>query len=280
MDVDNNIYTFNISNEFRVKGLSIAMKKNFKYKEEINNEIQKMKIDGRIQKIVNKYKVKSEREEKMSCIKNIIKSISLGVPITIIYTFISFAIGSILSIVIIALNNSNSVILSNFARFFISAIRGTPLILHLTAFYFLIPMLIHKNISIFTSCIIAFSINSSVYIAEIIRGGINAIPKGQFESIESINIPKYLAWKDIIIPQAIANSYPSLVNELIALTKESAIVSIIGGYDIMRYANIAIAEYYIYFIPLGIASIYYYVICYLIGKLGSAFEKKVFLSKL
>jgi polar amino acid transport system permease protein len=88
---------------------------------------------------------------------------------------------------------------------------------------------------------------------EIIRSGIRSLDKGQFEACKSLNLTKYLAIKDIYIPQIVHNIFPALINEFIALIKESSLISVIGGYEIMKNTNIVIAQYYDYFTPLLVA---------------------------
>jgi polar amino acid transport system permease protein len=81
-------------------------------------------------------------------------------------------------------------------------------------------------------------------------------------------------WKDIILPQAIANVLPALVNEVIALLKETALIATIGGMDLMRNSQIIAAEQFEYFIPLCVAGAYYYVLVLLIESVGKKIEKK------
>ncbi|MDR3285386.1 MAG: amino acid ABC transporter permease [Holosporales bacterium] len=140
----------------------------------------------------------------------------------------------------------------------ISVIRGTPLILQLSLIYFTAPYIIGLKLSVISAGIIAFGLNSSAYVAEIIRAGIESLPKGQFEAAKTLAIPNFYMWKDIILPQVFVNIFPALINEIIALLKETAIISIIGGMDIMRSSQVIAAERYEYFLPLCIAGLYYY----------------------
>lgn len=167
---------------------------------------------------------------------------------------------------------------NNIGRFFIDAIisvfRGTPLILQLSFFYFILPQLFMLKLSIVSTGIITFGLNSSAYIAEIIRAGIESIPKGQFEAAQTLEIPSFYIWKDIILPQVVKNVLPSLSNEVIALLKESALISTIGGMDVMKKVQIITSEQMSYFIPLCIAGVYYYTLVMLITMISSYFETK------
>lgn len=156
---------------------------------------------------------------------------------------------------------------------YISLLRGTPLILQLSLIYFTAPTIIGIKLDVLTAGIIAFGVNSSAYIAEILRAGIESIPKGQFEAAKTLQIPQYQMWKDIILPQVIRNIFPSLINEIIALLKETALIGTISGMDIMRSAQVLGAEQFTYFIPLCIAAGYYYMLVLLIEYMGKYIEK-------
>lgn len=159
-------------------------------------------------------------------------------------------------------------------KYFISILRGTPVILQLSLIYFAAPTVIGIKLSILTAGIITFGLNSSAYIAEILRSGIESIPKGQFEAAKTLQIPNYYLWKDIILPQVLKNTSPALVNEIIALLKETAIISTIGGMDIMRHSYSIAAEQFTYFAPLVIAGCYYYGFVLLIEYVGKKIEKR------
>ncbi len=162
-----------------------------------------------------------------------------------------------------------------FINRYISILRGTPLILQLAFIYFGLSGLAGIKLGVTTSGIIAFGLNSSAYIAEIFRAGIESIPKGQFEASQVLRISKTAMWKDIILPQVTRNILPAMTNEVIALLKETALITTIGGMDIMRSAQIMAAEQFTYFIPLCIAGAYYYALVLAIEHLGKAIEKKV-----
>ncbi len=158
---------------------------------------------------------------------------------------------------------------------FISVMRGTPLILQLSVVYFSLPALTGFQVSILVAGILTFGLNSSAYIAEIIRAGINSLPKGQFEAAASLHVPSLYMWKDIILPQVVKNVLPALINETIALLKETALISTIGGMDLMRKAESSAAEHFTYFLPLCIAGCYYYALVLLIEYAGNKYSSGV-----
>ncbi|MDR1012330.1 MAG: amino acid ABC transporter permease [Coxiellaceae bacterium] len=156
----------------------------------------------------------------------------------------------------------------------ISIIRGTPLILQLSFIYFSIPGFFGIRIGIVASGIIALGINSAAYMAEIIRAGIQSLPSGQFEAAKTLQIPNFYMWKDIILPQVIKIIFPAVINEIIALLKETALIATIGGMDFTRKAQILAAEQFTYFMPLCIAGVYYYICVTLIEFIGKKIERK------
>ena len=203
---------------------------------------------------------------------NSILFIASGVGITLLYTLISFSVGLCLGTVLSTVRSNkfaNSII-----RHFISLIRGTPLILQLSFFYFAIPNVLGIRINILTAGILTFSLNSTAYITEILRGGIQSLPKGQFEASQTLEIPNFLMWKDIIFPQVFRNVFPSLMNEFITLIKETALISVLGEMDIMRRAQTVAAQQFSYFGPLCIAGLSYYGVISFFEYLGHTYERR------
>jgi polar amino acid transport system permease protein len=111
-----------------------------------------------------------------------------------------------------------------------------------------VPTIIGIKLSVFVAGVLAFSLNSGAYIAEHIRAGIEAIDKGQIEAGKALGVPQYYIMKDIILPQAIRKMLPSLINELVNMLKESAIISFLGEADLMRRAQVVAAEKFDYFV--------------------------------
>lgn len=162
-----------------------------------------------------------------------------------------------------------------FANFYTSIFRGTPLVLQLMIIYYAMPQIIGFNIDPIPAAIIGFALNSAAYVSEIIRAGINAVDKGQQEAAKALGIPYGKMMKDIILPQAIKNILPSLMNEFITLNKESAIVTVIGALDIMRRAYVVGGDTFLYLESLLIAGVIYYVMTLVLTFLGQMIEKRM-----
>lgn len=158
---------------------------------------------------------------------------------------------------------------------FISIMRGTPVILQLSLIYFSAPGLLGIKFSVLSAGIITFGLNSAAYIAEILRAGIQSLPKGQFEAAQTLQIPIWNTWKDIILPQVLQNILPAMTNEIILVLKETALIATIGGIDIMRASQMLAAEQFTYFMPLCIAGIYYYLLVLLIEYVAQKLEQRV-----
>ncbi|MDR0968894.1 MAG: amino acid ABC transporter permease [Holosporaceae bacterium] len=198
--------------------------------------------------------------------------IGRGLAITLQLLAGGFLIGVTIGTALAALRYNK--ICSPIIKGFVSLVRGTPLLLQLSLIYFSVPTLFGVKLSVLAAGVIAFGINSSAYVSEILRSGIESLPKGQFEAARTLGIPKYYMWKDIILPQAIANVLPALVNELIDLLKETALIATIGGMDVMRRSQVIAAEQFEYFIPLCMAGVYYYVLVLFIESIIRRIEKK------
>ena len=117
--------------------------------------------------------------------------------------------------------------------------------------------------------------NSAAYITEIIRAGILSINKGQFEAARALSIPYFHRMKDIILPQAVRNILPALVNEIISLLKETAIISFFGEEDIMKRADAVATAQYDYFAPLLVAALCYYVLVMILSFIAKLIEHKM-----
>jgi polar amino acid transport system permease protein len=201
--------------------------------------------------------------------------IAEGVFVTLKYSVISVCLGFILGIILALAKTSNSCALRTGSNIYTSIFRGTPLLVQLSIFYFVVPQILNIHISVLTAGITAFSLNSAAYISEIIKAGIESIDKGQREAAKVLNIPERLMAKDIILPQAIRVILPSLINELVNMIKESSIISILGELDLMRRAQLVTAQTYDYITPMLMVGLCYYVIVSIFTKIALIVEKKM-----
>jgi His/Glu/Gln/Arg/opine family amino acid ABC transporter permease subunit len=198
-----------------------------------------------------------------------------GIGVTLAFTLVSaligFTWGTILAIFKISLIKP----LKWFADFYTSIFRGTPLILQLAIVYYATPQLIGYAIPAFQAGVITFVLNSAAYSSETIRGGILAVDKGQREAAMTLGVAYPLMMWDIVLPQAFKNILPALVNESIALLKDSSLVSTIGALDLMRRADVVRAEKFIYFEPYLFVGVIYYIMITGFTLLAQRFEMRM-----
>lgn len=201
--------------------------------------------------------------------------IASGSIVILKYSLLSVFFGFIIGVIISMLAFSNRSSFNKIAQFYVSIFRGTPLLIQLSLMYFGIPALLGIKISIFLAGVIGFSLNSGAYVSEIIKSGINSIDSGQFDAAISLGIPKNQMMVDIILPQVVKNITPSLVNELVNLVKETAVLSILGEEDIIRKANMISSKTYDVFTPMLMAGFVYYIIIFVLERLANFLKKKL-----
>lgn len=161
-----------------------------------------------------------------------------GLKITLSVFFITLIISIPLGIMIGFLRISKNKIISEIANLYILIMRGTPLLLQLVFVFFGLPLM-GIVFDRFDAVIVAFSLNYAAYFAEIFRGGIQSIDKGQYEGAFVLGFSKFDMYRRIIFPQVIKRVLPAMSNEVITLIKDTAIVYAIGLNDILRIAQIA-----------------------------------------
>lgn len=198
--------------------------------------------------------------------------IASGLSLTLKVTLAAICISTILGTVLAVLRYMQK--FSFLIDAFVSIIRGTPLLVQLSLVYFSVPQLLSVHLSILAASVITFGLNSSAYTAEILRAGLKSVPLGQFEAAKSLHIPPFFMWRDIILPQVISNVFPTLIHEVIALIKETAIISMIGGLEVTRRAQVVAAEEFTYFVPLCMAGLIYYLIILGLEVISRRVERK------
>ena len=171
---------------------------------------------------------------------------------------------------------SKNKILSGIISFFISILRGTPLMLQLLVVYFFPYYLFEWSIGNwrFPAIIVGFSINYAAYFAEIYRSGIEAVPKGQYEAAQILGYGKAQTFIKIILPQVIKIIVPSVTNEIITLVKDTSLAFSISYMEMFSIAK-QIAAKDTTFVPFVVAAIFYYVFNLLVAFIMRKCEKKL-----
>ncbi|HDA1265780.1 TPA: ABC transporter permease subunit [Staphylococcus aureus] len=198
-----------------------------------------------------------------------------GIKITILISLIGVALGSILGAFVALMKLSKIKIISWIASIYIEILRGTPMLVQVFIVFFGITAALGLDISALVCGTIALVINSSAYIAEIIRAGINAVDKGQMEAARSLGLNYRQTMKSVIMPQAIKNILPALGNEFVTLIKESSIVSTIGVGEIMFNAQVVHGISFDPFTPLIVAAALYFVLTFVLTRIMNMIEGRL-----
>ncbi|HCZ8889196.1 TPA: ABC transporter permease subunit [Staphylococcus aureus] len=198
-----------------------------------------------------------------------------GIKITILISLIGVTLGSILGAFVALMKLSKIKIISWIASIYIEILRGTPMLVQVFIVFFGITAALGLDISALVCGTIALVINSSAYIAEIIRAGINAVDKGQMEAARSLGLNYRQTMKSVIMPQAIKNILPSLGNEFVTLIKESSIVSTIGVGEIMFNAQVVQGISFDPFTPLLVAAALYFVLTFVLTRIMNMIEGRL-----
>ncbi|HAR4846271.1 TPA: ABC transporter permease subunit [Staphylococcus aureus] len=198
-----------------------------------------------------------------------------GIKITILISLIGVALGSILGAFVALMKLSKIKIISWIASIYIEILRGKPMLVQVFIVFFGITAALGLDISALVCGTIALVINSSAYIAEIIRAGINAVDKGQMEAARSLGLNYRQTMKSVIMPQAIKNILPALGNEFVTLIKESSIVSTIGVGEIMFNAQVVQGISFDPFTPLIVAAALYFVLTFVLTRIMNMIEGRL-----
>ncbi|HDA2805260.1 TPA: ABC transporter permease subunit [Staphylococcus aureus] len=198
-----------------------------------------------------------------------------GIKITILISLIGVALGSILGAFVALMKLSKIKIISWIASIYIEILRGTPMLVQVFIVFFGITAALGLDISALVCGTIALVINSSAYIAEIIRAGITAVDKGQMEAARSLGLNYRQTMKSVIMPQAIKNILPALGNEFVTLIKESSIVSTIGVGEIMFNAQVVQGISFDPFTPLLVAAALYFVLTFVLTRIMNMIEGRL-----
>jgi cystine transport system permease protein len=253
---------------------------------DLNKALDELKADGTLADISQKY-LKADasgapaaagKKQATSTWQLILDSLGplakAAITMTIPLTIISFVIGLVIALVVALARLSPNTVVSNVARFYISVIRGTPLLVQLFIVFFALPELGVK-IDPFPAAVIAFSLNVGGYAAEIIRSAILSIPKGQWEAAETIGMNYSTTLQRVVLPQAARVAVPPLSNTLISLVKDTSLASTILVTELLRQAQIIAAPTFEFFALYGTAAIYYWVICLVLSFGQSRLEHRL-----
>ena len=257
-----------------------------------NNGLANIKKNGQYQKILDKYLKKTSSASSSSdstvdettiwgLLQNNYKQLLSGLGITIALALLSFAIAMVIGIIFGMFSVSPVKALRVISEIFVDVIRGIPLMILAAFIFWGIPNFIesmtgHQSpINDFVAGTIALSLNAGAYIAEIVRGGIQAVPAGQMEASRSLGISYSKTMRKIILPQATKIMLPNFVNQFVIALKDTTIVSAIGLVELFQTGKIIIARNYQSFKMYAILAVFYLIIITLLTRLAKRLEKRI-----
>lgn len=194
--------------------------------------------------------------------ESLFKGLEMTLIISVLASILGLFIGVVVALVSISGDSKAMVIPKAICNIYITIIRGTPMALQLFIMFYVIFAI--RGFPEIITATIAFGVNSGAYVAENIRAGILSVDIGQTEAGRALGLSRGVTMMKIVIPQAIKNVIPTIGNELIALIKETSIVSMIGMFDLTQAAKIIGAgnQMASYVVPMTVAALFYLVIVY------------------
>ena len=205
-----------------------------------------------------------------------------GTRTTILISLITVFCGFLLGCVIALLRLSKNRILNGFAKLYITVLRGTPPLVQLYIVYYQLDFIPYPKVNIWgvaleraLPCVIALSLNSASYVAEVIRSGIQAVDIGQSEAARSIGMTNGQTMLHIVMPQAIKNILPAIGNEFMVMIKETSVIQYLGISDLMYNNGIVVTATYNPLPCYYISAVIYLILNIVVGKGVDTFERRL-----
>ena len=198
-----------------------------------------------------------------------------GIGYTLLLALITVGIGTIIGTLLALCKMCKIKAVSFVATAYIEIIRGTPLLLQLYLFYFLVPQMLPWEPSKFTCVATALVLNASAYVSEIIRAGIQAVDPGQMEAARSLGLNPTQAMRKVVLPQATRNILPALGNEFVTDIKETSLASTFFLGDLMTTYKTINGALYLTLEPLIVVGFIYFILTFSLSKLIAFSERRM-----
>lgn len=203
-----------------------------------------------------------------------------GLQNTLMIAVVGLAIGIIIGTIIAIIEvlpkyKRLAKIMNGICRFYVGMFRGTPIVVQLLVAYYVVLPLIGANLPALHVCILVFGFNSGAYVSEIMRGGILSVDPGQMEAGRALGLSYRVTMLKVVVPQAIKNILPTLGNELIALVKETSVVSFVGAADLYVAFSYIGTNSYEFMVPYLVMAVIYIVIVMIIAMLIKFMERSL-----
>ncbi|HWJ79998.1 MAG TPA: amino acid ABC transporter substrate-binding protein/permease [Niallia sp.] len=261
-------------------GFAVSKSKNTELLDMFNTGLANLKASGEYQKIMDKYlETGSDKAEEdtgfFGLLKDSMPSLLSGLKMTLILTVVSLIIATIVGIIFGLFRIAKNKVLRAIAVIYIDVFRGTPLIVQAFFIYFGIPAALDFRISAVAAGLITLSLNAGAYMAEIVRGGIQSVDKGQMEAARSLGLPYGKAMRKVVLPQAIQLMIPSFINQFVITLKDTSILSIIGINELTQSGKIIIARNLESFQMWLIVGIIYFIVIIILTKVSNVLERRI-----
>lgn len=203
-----------------------------------------------------------------------------GLQNTLMIAVVGLAIGIIIGTIIAIIEvlpkyKRLAKIMNGICRFYVGMFRGTPIVVQLLVAYYVVLPLIGANLPALHVCILVFGFNSGAYVSEIMRGGILSVDPGQMEAGRALGLSYRVTMLKVVVPQAVKNILPTLGNELIALVKETSVVSFVGAADLYVAFSYIGTNSYEFMVPYLVMAAIYIVIVMIIAMLIKFMERSL-----
>ncbi len=202
-----------------------------------------------------------------------------GMGYTLLLSAIAVLGGTLFGSLLALMRRSKITVVRGLATGYVEVVRGTPLLLQLYFFYFMLPDLL-KALSLpepskFASIVIALVFNSAAYVCEIVRAGIQAVDSGQMEAARTLGLNSRQAMVRIVLPQAVKNILPALANEFVSVIKETSLAATFFVGDLMTQYNVIRGNMFLVIEPLIIVGVVYFLLTFTLSKGIARLERRL-----
>ncbi|MGE2770446.1 ABC transporter substrate-binding protein/permease [Rhodococcus sp. 1.20] len=259
-------------------GFAVNKGQNAELLQMFNAGLQNLRDDGQYDEIVSTYLgqgASTSDNSIIGLIKSTYPQLLKGLWLTIVLSVVSIAIALVLGAIFGLCRVSTNMFVRGIGTTYVDIFRGTPLLVQAFFIYFGIPAALHFQMSAFTAGIITLSLNAGAYMAEIVRGGILSVDKGQMEASRSLGISYMKSMRKVIMPQAIRTMIPSYINQFVITLKDTSILSVIGLAELTQTGRIIIARNFQSFNMWLIIGVMYFIIIMALTKLSNRLEKRI-----
>jgi polar amino acid transport system substrate-binding protein len=246
----------------------------------VNKTLTRLKAEGAIEKLSTEASLLSaDRQVSSNNIVDIFwkyrNFYATGIGYTLLLSALGVLFGFIIGLIVCLLRMCGVRVIEWLGTAYVEVLRGTPMLVQLMIIHYGVALTLGVNFTPLQSGIITLSLNSSAYLAEIFRAGIQAVDRGQMEAARSLGMGRGKAMRHVILPQAFKSVLPAIGNEFITIIKESSIISTIGMVDIMYQAQTVKNITYQGMSPFLIAAAIYFVMTFSLSKLLGLWERKL-----